>query len=174
MIWRIWHGALLYMYCNYHAGIFPVFRIKMSVRNKLLNQQESGNGKSSQRLGGPGTTANAARSCCPRALGHGDKACSLRPRPLQHRKFDLSGLPSPTRHGNTGVSWQGAIGMAGDWEHVAYKEKLGFQPPGKTLLPSSAPHSPKAAPVIVFFSFNEAFQSSSLAFSFPSLFFVPC
>lgn len=81
MIRRIWHGALLYMYCNYRAGIFPVFGIKMSVRNKLLNQQESGNGKSSQRLGGPGITANAARSCCPGALGHGDKACSPQPQP---------------------------------------------------------------------------------------------
>lgn len=51
MIWRIWQSALLYMYCNYHAGIFPVFGIKMSIRNKLLNQQASGNGKSSWMLG---------------------------------------------------------------------------------------------------------------------------
>lgn len=103
MIWRIWHGALLYMYCNYRAGIFPVFGIKMSIRNKLLNQQDSGNGKSSQRLRGPGVTANAARSCCPWALGRGDKACSpwpwLRPLPLfSTMRLTHLGLPSPTRH----------------------------------------------------------------------------
>lgn len=64
MIWRIWHGALLYMYSNYRAGIFPVFGIKMSIRNKLLHQKEGGNGKSSCRLEGLGIIANAAHSCC--------------------------------------------------------------------------------------------------------------
>lgn len=102
MIWRIWHGALLYMYCNYHAGIFPVFRIKMSIRNKLLNQQDSGNGKSSWRLGGPGVLADAARSCCPWALGHGNRACCSCPRStataeaspsLQHHETNPLGAP---------------------------------------------------------------------------------
>lgn len=53
------------------------------------------------------------------------------------------------------------------------EEKVGFQPPGK-LPPFSTPHNPEAAPVITFFSFNETFQSFLLAFSFPSLFLVPC
>jgi len=79
-IWRRWHGALLYMYCSYHAGIFPVFRIKMSTRNKLLNQRESRNGKSSRRLGGPGVVTDTAHSHCPWAPGHGDGAgCSCLP-----------------------------------------------------------------------------------------------
>lgn len=58
-------------------------------------------------------------------------------------------------------------------EHVVNEEKVGFQPPGK-LPPFSTPHNPEAAPVIAFFSFNETFQSFLLAFSFPSLFLVPC
>lgn len=162
MIWRIWHDALLNMYCNYRAGIFPVFGIKMSIRNKLLNQQESGNGKSSRRLGSQGITANAACSCCPWALGHGDKSCApwpwLRPLPrFSAIRLARLGLPSPTRHWNTGASPAGSHWDGRGLEHVAYEEKLAFQPPGKTLLPYSIPHSPETAPIIVFFSFNKTF-----------------
>lgn len=50
---------------------------------------------------------------------------------------------------------------------MAHKEKLGFQPLGEILLPSSTPHNPEAGLINenVFFSFSETFLSFLLAFS---------
>lgn len=140
MIWRIWHSALLYMYCNYRAGIFPVFGIKMSIMNKLLNQQESGNGKSSRWLGGPGVTANAARSCCPWALGHGDRACCSCPpsmamaeASLQHHETNPLGAPQSnkalkywSKSGREPLGWlgAGAHGVQGEVRFSASRQDL--------------------------------------------------
>lgn len=66
------------MYCNYHAGIFPVFGRKMSIRNKLLNQQESGNGKSSPGLG---AKHYGKRSPFLLSLGSGARGQGLLPLP---------------------------------------------------------------------------------------------
>lgn len=86
---------------------FPVFRIKMSIRNKLLNQQENGNGKSSRSLRELGAIANTARSCWLWlwGMGTGLAAATLPPWPRRRvvllfstKRPALLGLPSPTRH----------------------------------------------------------------------------